>query len=98
MSPLSRVVIGVVALALVLAPIATLHPAIVHLYDAGLPGLPVEASHPKIIALALLTVLSALPAAGFIVSLVTAAKAHRELQTLLAESEPMSLDGIEFAF
>lgn len=96
MSVASRVALVALAVTLLLAPLVTLHPAVSHLYEAGLANLSVEASHPQVIVLLALTAVSALPAAGFLVSLATAARSQDGFHALLNGSDPATLEGLQY--
>ena len=79
MSRASRLALAALVLALVLAPLLTLHPAVAHLYEAGLGGLRREASHPQVVAFSALTVISVFPATAFLIFLIRAARCQDEL-------------------
>ncbi|MBN9492602.1 M56 family metallopeptidase [bacterium] len=96
MSRASRVALVALAVTLVLAPLLTLHPAVTHLYEAGFANLSVEASHPQVIVFLALTAASALPAAGFLLSLAAATRSREELRSLIEGSEPACLGGIHY--
>lgn len=96
MSRASRSALAVLAVAVLVAPLLTLHPAATHAYEAGPTGILAEASHPLVVLLIALTTISALPALGFLVSLAVAARSQRGLRVLLEHSEPASLGQIPY--
>ena len=96
MSRGSRAALAMLAVALVLSPLLTLHPAVAHAYQAELTGIVAEAAHPQVVLLFPLAIVSALPALGFVVSLVVTARNHGGLQALLDHSEPTSLGQIQY--
>lgn len=96
MSRAGRLALSGLALALVLAPLLTLHPALTHLYEAGPGGLRREASHPQVIAFGALAVISILPAAAFLVFLVKAARCQGEFRLLLNSSWPTTLGELHY--
>ncbi|MCC6387227.1 MAG: M56 family metallopeptidase [Dehalococcoidia bacterium] len=83
-------------LALIVAPLLTLHPALAHLYEAGLGGLRREASHPQVVALSALTIISVLPATAFLIFLFRATRCQAELRLLLGSSRPARLGGLPY--
>lgn len=96
MSRASRLALAALVLALVLAPLLTLHPAVAHLYEAGLGGLRREASHPQVVAFSALTVISVFPATAFLIFLIRAARCQDELRLLLNSSRPSRLGDIHY--
>ena len=96
MTRASRVALAVLAAALLVSPLLTLHPAVTHAYQAGLSGIGAEASHPLAVVLVALATLSALPALGFVVSLAVTARSRGGLRALLEHSEPTSLGQIHY--
>ena len=96
MSRASRLALVTLVLALVLAPLLTLHPAFAHLYEAGVGGLRREASHPQIIAFSALTALSVFPPITFVMFLINAARCNDELRLLRNSSWPTRLDELHY--
>lgn len=96
MSRGSRLALLALAVALMLAPVAMVHPAVTHLYAAGLSNLSIEFSHPRVLAFLTLTLVSALPAAGFLFSLIRTARGVGDLRQLTRTSTPARLDGLYY--
>ncbi|MCK6564463.1 MAG: hypothetical protein L6Q80_06885 [Dehalococcoidia bacterium] len=94
MSRGSRLALLALAVALMLAPVATVHPAVTHLYAAGLSNLSIEFSHPRVFAFLTLALVSALPAVGFLFSLIRTARGVGDLRQLTRTSTPARLDGL----
>lgn len=96
MSRSSRVALVILAAALLVAPALTAHPAVAHLYAAGLSDLSIEMEHPRVLGFIALALLMALPAAGFLYSLLRAARGYGDLRALHRISRPARLD--EFSY
>lgn len=96
MSRASRLALATLVLALLFAPLLTLHPVFAHLYEAGIGGLGAEAAHPQVIALSALTAISVLPATAFVIFLIKAARCNDELQLLLNSSRPTRLGELRY--
>jgi hypothetical protein len=94
MSPRSRLALATLAAALILAPVAALHPAASHLSSAGLARVSIEITHPVALAFLALALVSVLPTAGFLIAMGRAVRGFRHLRALRRESEPASLNGI----
>lgn len=88
MNRAGRAALSTLAFAVVVGPLLTLHPALIHLSDASLTELWIEASHPQVVGFVTLTVMAALPTAGFLTSLVAAAKSRNGMRALLDGSKP----------
>lgn len=96
MSTGSRLALVTLAVALLLAPAAAVHPAATHLYAAGLSNLSIEFSHPRVFGFATVALVSALPAAGFAVSLFRTARGLGHLRNLREIGSPACLDGLHY--
>lgn len=96
MTKTGRLALLTLAVVLVLAPIVTLHPAVTHLYAAGLSNLSIEIEHPRVFGFVMLAVVTALPAAGFCLVLVRAAAGIGEVRKLTRLSSEGSLDGLSY--
>ncbi len=96
MSQGSRLALLTLAVVLTLAPVATLHPAVTHLYAAGLSNLSFEFSHPRVFGFVTLALISALPAVGFLLSLLRTARGYDDLRSLRQRSAPARLGGIHY--
>lgn len=96
MSPASRTALIALALVILLGPLVTLHPVVTRFYEAGLANLSIETSHPQVILVLALTVLSALPTAGFLLSLATAARSHDGMQALFPASKPVTCEDLHY--
>lgn len=96
MSQGSRLALLTLAVVLTLAPAATLHPAVTHLYAAGLSNVSIEFSHPRVFGFVTLALVSALPAVGFLLSLLRAVRGFGDLRRLTQASAPARLDGLHY--
>lgn len=96
MSNGSRQALVTVAVVLMLAPAVTLHPAVAHVYAAGVSNLWIEVEHPRVFGFVTLAAVSALPAAGFLYSFFQAALRLGHLRRLGRLSRPASLDGLDY--
>ena len=96
MSRGSRLALVILAAALVVAPALTAHPAVAHLFAAGLSNLSIEVEHPRVLGLITLALLMALPAAGFLYSLLQAARGYGALRVLHRVSSSAHLDGLDY--
>lgn len=96
MSRGSRLALGTVALALLISPAITLHPAAAHLYAAGFSSLASELAHADFLGLATLALLAALPTAGFVAWLLLAAREPGCLRTITSLSRTARLDGLAY--
>ena len=74
MSRFSRLALLNLSVFLLLAPAAALHPVLTHLYAAGFSRLSIEFTHPQLLGLFAVVVVSVLPVAGFTVAMVRAAR------------------------
>jgi len=92
----SRLALMTLAVVLMLAPVVTVHPAVMHLYAAGLSNLSIEFDHPRLVGFVMLVGVSALPAAGFLYSLFQTSRRLGDLRTLGRISRPASLDGLDY--
>jgi hypothetical protein len=84
------------AVVLMLAPAAALHPMVAHLYAAGSSNLLIEATHPSVIGFSLAALVSLLPAAGFTVIVVQATRGFAYLRTLMRNSEPARMAEVHY--
>lgn len=91
-----RLALVTLAAALLLAPTLTLHPAVTHLYAAGLSNLSIELSHPRVFGFVTLALVSGLPAAGFAVSLLRTTQGLGLLRNLRENGSPACLDGLHY--
>ncbi len=96
MSVRSRIALAALALVLILAPIAALHPVITHLYSAGFKSFPIEFTHPELLWLMSIALAAVLPAGGFIAALVSAARATVHMRALTRVSREAELDGFHY--
>ena len=91
MSRGSRLALIGLAVVLVLAPVAALHPVVMHVYAAGLSNLSIELVHPMVSGFLVITVLSVLPAAGFALAMFRAMRGVAHLRALTQHSEQVQL-------
>ena len=96
MSRGSRLALATLAVVLMLAPVAVLHPVATHLSAAGFSNLSVEIAHPYVFGLAALALASALPAAAFLLSIVSAIRGVRGVRTLMENSQPAHLLHLQY--
>ena len=96
MSRGSRMALVMLGVVLAFAPAATLHPLITHLYAAGLSNLSIELSHPRVVGFLALAGVSALPAAGFLLSILWTARGAGHLRALSRASRPARLDDLNY--
>ncbi len=96
MSRGSRLALVTLAVLLLLAPAAALHPVVGHVYAAGLSNLSIELTHPPVLLILLIALVSALPAVGFTVSVVRAARGIPHLRTLTRNSQPHRLETFDY--
>lgn len=96
MSRASRCALVALVLVLMAAPLATLHPAVTHAYAAGLSNLSIEITHPRVFGFVLLASITALPTAGFLVSLLGTVKGSGSLRTLVCNSTSSEWDGLQY--
>lgn len=96
MSPASRLTPAVLAATLVLAPVAALHPAVSHLSSAGFASLSIELTHPLVVGVLALALVSLLPVTGFCVAIVRAARGVTHFQTLMQNSQPACVNDMSY--
>ena len=92
----SRLALVALALVLVVAPGAEFHPVVRHLYAAGLSNLSAELMHPAVLVFMAIALVSVLPAAGFAVAVVRAARGAAHLRAVTNVSRPARMD--EFGY
>lgn len=96
MSRGSRLALVVLAIVLMLGPVAAFHPVVMHLSAAGLSNLSIELGHPVVSGFLAIAVVSLLPAAGFGLAILRAARGVAHLRELTRNSERAHLDGIPY--
>lgn len=96
MSRGSRLALVALAVAMIVAPAAALHPVVAHLYAAGLSNLLVEWTHPPVLGFAALAVLSVVPTVGFSIAVLRATRGIGHLRTLRRTSRPRSLNDLPY--
>jgi hypothetical protein len=92
----SRLALVILAVVLMLAPAAALHPVVAHLYAAGLSNLWIELTHPPVLVVLLIGMASVLPATGFTVAMVRAARGMPHLQALMRNSRPERMETFDY--
>ncbi len=96
MSRASRLALLTLAVALMLAPVAALHPVVTHLYAAGLSNLSIEFTHPPVLGFFAIALVSVLPAAGFTTAMVRAARGMPHLRALTRNSQPARMEEFHY--
>ncbi|MBE0607855.1 MAG: hypothetical protein IH609_00605 [Dehalococcoidia bacterium] len=96
MSRGSRLALVILAVVLMLAPAAALHPVVAHLYAAGLSNLWTELTHPPVLVVLLIAMASVLPATGFIEAMVRAGRGMPHLQALMRNSQPGRMETFDY--
>lgn len=96
MSRVSRFALVTLAAVLLLAPAAAFHPVVAHLYAAGLSNVSIEVTHPSVLGIFAIALISALPAVGFSVVMVRAARGVPHLRAVTENSRPARLAGFRY--
>ncbi|MBI5946972.1 MAG: M56 family metallopeptidase [Chloroflexi bacterium] len=92
-SQLALVTLGLI---LILGPLLALHPAATHLYAAGWSDLSAEIRHPRVFGLVTMALISALPTAGFLLSLLRAERGRDHARELFQGSQPAQLGDLRY--
>lgn len=96
MRRVSRLALLNLSVVLLLAPAAALHPVLTHLYAAGLSSLSIELTHPRLLGLFAVAVVSVLPATRFTVAMVRATRGVAHLRTLTQSSREVRMEEFQY--
>jgi len=96
MTGVSRFALSALVLALLLAPVAAVHPLAVHLYVTGVTRTLGESMELSVVTVVLLAVMSSLPAVFMAAMFVRAMRARRHLDMLARDSALRIFAGIEY--
>jgi Zn-dependent protease with chaperone function len=92
----SRLSLVTLAVVLMFAPAAALHPVVTHLYAAGLSNLSIEFTHPNLLGFFIVALVSVLPAAGFTVAIMSATHGATHLRALTRISREAQMEDFQY--
>jgi Zn-dependent protease with chaperone function len=96
MSQSGRLALAALAAALIATPAVALHPAVSHLWAAGLARFSFELTHPLILGYLTLALVSLLPAVGFSLVVARGLRGVVHVRSLIRSSRPASEGGLRY--